>query len=50
MGVEPIEMQALAFALGATFSGLLAPSMRSSSRVNTPGAFEFNVSIKMLCV
>ncbi|HUK08604.1 MAG TPA: branched-chain amino acid ABC transporter ATP-binding protein/permease [Stellaceae bacterium] len=50
MGVDPIKSKLLAFALGATFSGFAGSVYAAKIQVITPGAFEFNVSIMLLCM
>ena len=50
MGVDPVKSKLLAFALGATFSGFAGSIYASKLQVITPGAFEFNVSIMLLCM
>jgi branched-chain amino acid transport system permease protein len=50
MGVDPIKTKLLAFALGATFSGFAGSVYASKLQAITPGAFEFNVSIMLLCM
>jgi len=50
MGVDPIKAKLLAFALGATFSGFAGSIYAAKIQVITPGAFEFNVSIMLLCM
>jgi branched-chain amino acid transport system permease protein len=50
MGVDPIKSKLLAFALGATFSGFAGSVYAAKLQVITPGAFEFNVSIMLLCM
>ena len=50
MGVDPIKSKLLAFALGATFSGFSGSVYAAKLQVITPGAFEFNVSIMLLCM
>jgi len=50
MGVDPIKSKLLAFALGATFSGFAGSIYAAKLQVITPGAFEFNVSIMLLCM
>jgi branched-chain amino acid transport system permease protein len=50
MGVDPIKCKLLAFALGATFSGFAGSVYAAKLQVITPGAFEFNVSIMLLCM
>ena len=50
MGVDPVKSKLLAFALGATFSGFAGSIYAAKLQVITPGAFEFNVSIMLLCM
>jgi branched-chain amino acid transport system permease protein len=50
MGVDPIKSKLLAFALGATFSGFAGSVYAAKLQAITPGAFEFNVSIMLLCM
>ncbi len=50
MGVDPIRTKLLAFALGATFSGFAGSVYAAKLQAITPGAFEFNVSIMLLCM
>ncbi len=50
MGVDPIKSKLLAFALGATFSGFAGSVYAAKLQSITPGAFEFNVSVMLLCM
>jgi branched-chain amino acid transport system permease protein len=50
MGVDAIKSKLLAFALGATFSGFAGSVYAAKLQAITPGAFEFNVSIMLLCM
>ena len=50
MGVDPIKSKLLAFALGATFSGFAGSVYAAKLQAITPDAFEFNVSIMLLCM
>jgi branched-chain amino acid transport system permease protein len=50
MGVDPVKSKLLAFALGATFSGFAGSVYAAKLQAITPGAFEFNVSIMLLCM
>jgi branched-chain amino acid transport system permease protein len=50
MGVDPIKTKLLAFGLGATFSGFAGSIFAAKLTAITPGAFEFNVSIMLLCM
>src|SRR5262245_37823667 len=50
MGVNPIKTKLLAFALGASFSGFAGSFYAAKLQAITPGAFEFNVSIALLCM
>ena len=49
-GVNPISTKLLAFALGASFSGFAGSVYAAKLQAITPGAFEFNVSIMLLCM
>jgi branched-chain amino acid transport system permease protein len=50
MGVDPIRTKLLAFSLGASFSGFAGSFYAAKLQAITPGAFEFNVSIMLLCM
>jgi branched-chain amino acid transport system permease protein len=50
MGVDPVKTKLLAFALGASFSGFAGSFYAAKLQAITPGAFEFNVSIMLLCM
>ncbi|MBI4562401.1 MAG: branched-chain amino acid ABC transporter ATP-binding protein/permease [Candidatus Rokubacteria bacterium] len=50
MGVDPIRTKLLAFSMGATFSGFAGSVYAAKLQAITPGAFEFNVSIMLLCM
>jgi branched-chain amino acid transport system permease protein len=50
MGVNPVKTKLLAFALGASFSGFAGSVYAAKLQAITPGAFEFNVSIMLLCM
>jgi branched-chain amino acid transport system permease protein len=50
MGVDPVKTKLLAFGLGATFSGFAGSIFAAKLTAITPGAFEFNVSIMLLCM
>jgi branched-chain amino acid transport system permease protein len=50
MGVNPIKTKLLAFALGASFSGFAGSFYAAKLQAITPGAFEFQVSIILLCM
>src|SRR5262249_38790079 len=50
MGVDLIKSKLLAFGLGATFSGFAGSIFAAKLTAITPGAFEFNVSIMLLCM
>jgi branched-chain amino acid transport system permease protein len=50
MGVDPVKSKLLAFALGASFSGFAGSFYAAKLQAITPGAFEFNVSIMLLCM
>ncbi len=49
-GVNPIKTKLLAFALGASFAGFAGSFYAAKLQAITPGAFEFNVSIMLLCM
>jgi branched-chain amino acid transport system permease protein len=49
-GVDPIKTKLLAFALGASFSGFAGSFYAAKLQAITPGAFEFQVSIMLLCM
>jgi branched-chain amino acid transport system permease protein len=49
-GVNPVKTKLLAFALGASFSGFAGSFYAAKLQAITPGAFEFNVSIMLLCM
>ena len=49
-GVNPITTKLLAFALGAWFSGFAGSVYAAKLQAITPGAFEFQVSIMLLCM
>ncbi len=49
-GVNPISTKLLAFALGASFSGCAGSVYAAKLQAITPGAFEFQVSIMLLCM
>jgi branched-chain amino acid transport system permease protein len=50
MGVNPIRTKLLAFGLGASFSAFAGSFYAAKLQAITPGAFEFNVSIMLLCM
>jgi len=50
MGVDPIKTKLLAFSLGASFSGFSGSIYAAKLQAITPGAFEFQVSIILLCM
>jgi ABC-type branched-subunit amino acid transport system ATPase component/ABC-type branched-subunit amino acid transport system permease subunit len=50
MGVNPVKTKLLAFSLGASFSGFAGSFYAAKLQAITPGAFEFNVSIMLLCM
>ena len=50
MGVNPVKTKLLAFGLGASFSGFAGSFYAAKLSAITPGAFEFNVSIMLLCM
>src|SRR5258705_12555169 len=49
-GVNPVKTKLLAFALGASFAGFAGSFYAAKLQAITPGAFEFNVSIMLLCM
>jgi branched-chain amino acid transport system permease protein len=49
-GVNPTSTKLLAFALGASFSGFAGSVYAAKLQAITPGAFEFQVSIMLLCM
>jgi branched-chain amino acid transport system permease protein len=49
-GVNPISTKLLAFALGASFAGFAGSIYAAKLSAITPGAFEFQVSIMLLCM
>src|SRR5258706_1377000 len=49
-GVNPISTKLLAFALGASFSGFAGSVYAAKLQAITPGAFEFQVSLMLLCM
>jgi branched-chain amino acid transport system permease protein len=49
-GVNPISTKLLAFGLGAWFSGFAGSVYAAKLQAITPGAFEFQVSIMLLCM
>src|SRR5260221_4114645 len=49
-GVNPISTKLLAFALGASFWGFAGSVYAAKLQAITPGAFEFQVSIMLLCM
>ncbi len=50
MGVNPVKTKLLAFGLGASFSGFAGSFYAAKLQAITPGAFEFQVSIMLLCM
>lgn len=50
MGVDPIKAKLLAFALGASFSGLAGSVYASKLQAIFPELFRFNVSVLLLCM
>jgi branched-chain amino acid transport system permease protein len=50
MGVNPVRTKLLAFALGASFSAFSGSIYAAKLQAITPGAFEFQVSIMLLCM
>jgi branched-chain amino acid transport system permease protein len=49
-GVNPVKSKLLAFSLGAWFSGFAGSFYAAKLQAITPGAFEFQVSIMLLCM
>jgi branched-chain amino acid transport system permease protein len=49
-GVNPVTTKLLAFAIGAWFSGFAGSVYAAKLQAITPGAFEFQVSIMLLCM
>jgi branched-chain amino acid transport system permease protein len=49
-GVNPVKTKLLAFGLGASFAGFAGSFYAAKLQAITPGAFEFNVSIMLLCM
>jgi branched-chain amino acid transport system permease protein len=49
-GVNPVSTKLLAFALGASFAGFAGSVYAAKLQAITPGAFEFQVSIMLLCM
>ncbi len=49
-GVNPVATKLLAFALGASFAGFAGSVYAAKLSAITPGAFEFQVSIMLLCM
>ncbi len=49
-GVNPVKTKLLAFGLGASFAGFAGSFYAAKLSAITPGAFEFNVSIMLLCM
>src|SRR5205085_455106 len=49
-GVNPVSTKLLAFALGASFSGFAGSVYAAKLQAITQGAFEFQVSIMLLCM
>jgi branched-chain amino acid transport system permease protein len=49
-GVNPVSTKLLAFALGASFAGFAGSVYAAKLTAITPGAFEFQVSIMLLCM
>jgi branched-chain amino acid transport system permease protein len=49
-GVNPVKTKLLAFSLGAWFSGFAGSFYAAKLQAITPGAFEFQVSIILLCM
>jgi branched-chain amino acid transport system permease protein len=50
MGVNPVKTKLLAFSLGASFSAFSGSIYAAKLQAITPGAFEFQVSIILLCM
>jgi len=50
MGVNPVKTKLLAFGLGASFSGFAGSFYAAKLQAITPGAFQFSVSIMLLCM
>src|SRR5262249_7518421 len=50
MGVNPVKTKLLAFGLGASFSAFSGSVYAAKLSAITPGAFEFQVSIMLLCM
>jgi branched-chain amino acid transport system permease protein len=50
MGVNPVKTKLLAFGLGASFSAFSGSIYAAKLQAITPGAFEFQVSIILLCM
>jgi branched-chain amino acid transport system permease protein len=50
MGVDPIKTKLLAFALGASFSGLAGAVYAAKLQAIFPELFRFQVSIMLLCI
>jgi branched-chain amino acid transport system permease protein len=50
MGVNPVKTKLLAFSLGASFSAFSGSVYAAKLQAITPGAFEFQVSIMLLCM
>jgi branched-chain amino acid transport system permease protein len=50
MGIDPVRTKLLAFAMGATFSGFAGAFYAAYIRGIFPSAFDFSVSIIVLCI
>jgi branched-chain amino acid transport system permease protein len=50
MGVDPVKTKLLAFALGASFSGLAGAVYAAKLQAIFPELFKFQVSIMLLCI
>jgi branched-chain amino acid transport system permease protein len=50
MGIDPVRTKLLAFAMGATFSGFAGAFYAAYVRGIFPSAFDFSVSIIVLCI
>ena len=50
MGIDPVHTKLLAFAMGATFSGFAGAFYAAYVRGIFPSAFDFSVSIIVLCI
>jgi branched-chain amino acid transport system permease protein len=50
MGVDPIKTKLMAFAMGASFSGLAGAVYASKLQTISPDQFRFSVSVLLLCM